>query len=58
MEIKKKLITKDCGCTHQLPNKKIEANPDCNSCQGTGKLEDSIYYHIANGMCFDGDTIK
>ena len=49
---------KDCGCTHQLPNQKVKANPICRSCEGTGKLEDSIYFHICNGIAIEGDTIK
>jgi len=30
----------------------------CKACHGTGKWEESIYYHIYKGQCFDGDTIK
>jgi len=54
----KKQINKRCGCTHKLPNKRVIANPNCKSCNGTGELEDSIYFHIINGICLEGDTVK
>jgi hypothetical protein len=54
----KKQIMKRCGCTHRLPNKKVIANSTCKSCNGTGELEDSIYFHTVNGICVDGDTVK
>lgn len=53
----KKLIIKDCGCS--LTNsKKHKAKKDCKSCDGTGKLEDSIHYIIdtKNKIAFDKDT--
>jgi hypothetical protein len=58
ISVEKKQIMKRCGCTHKLPDETIAANPNCKSCGGTGELEDSIYYHTVNGICFDGDTIK
>lgn len=57
-QIIKKDIFKDCGCTHELPNKKVKKDPNCKSCNGTGILEDGIYYHIVNGICIDGDSLK
>jgi len=53
--IKKKLITKVCCCCFVRGQKPLKS---CKQCNGTGRVEDSIYYHIANGMCFDGDTVK
>ena len=55
VEIKKKLIKKVCCCCYkpgESPRK------DCPRCNGTGEIEDSIYYHTVNGVCWDGDTIK
>jgi DnaJ-class molecular chaperone len=59
ISIEKKQIMKRCGCTHQLPNKTIAANPNCKSCNGTGELEDSIYYFIdeKNKIAIDSDTL-
>lgn len=53
----KKLIEKDCGCTHELNQPKQLAKKDCKSCKGTGKLEDSMYYIIdnKNKIAFDSD---
>lgn len=50
---------KRCGCTHQLPNKTVDVNPNCKSCNGTGELEDSIYYFIdeKNKIAIDSDTL-
>jgi len=55
----KKQINKRCGCTHQLPNKKVAANKKCKSCNGTGELEDSIYYFIdnKNKIAIDSDNL-
>ena len=58
IEIIKKKITKRCGCTHKLPNETVACNPNCKSCDGTGELEDSIYFHIVNGIAIEGDTVK
>lgn len=56
----KKLIIKDCGCTFKIDDVKKDTNKDCKSCEGTGKLEDSIYYIIdeKNKICFDKDTLE
>ena len=33
-------------------------NVSCPICKGTGIFKDYIYYHIVNGICFSGDTLK
>lgn len=33
-------------------------NKACKTCDGTGYFVRKHYFHIVNGMCFDGDTIK
>ena len=30
----------------------------CKVCGATGIYLETFYYHIVNGMCFSGDTIK
>lgn len=30
----------------------------CKVCHNTGMWEESIYYHIVNGICFSGDSLK
>jgi len=30
----------------------------CPTCKGTGIFKDYIWYHIINGICYDGDTLK
>jgi len=57
-QVIKKLIMKDCGCTFEIDKPKKKPKHDCKSCGSSGELEDSIYFHIGNGIAFDGDTIK
>ncbi len=30
----------------------------CKTCNGTGIFEETTYFHIVNGICFSGDTLK
>jgi len=30
----------------------------CPSCRGTGKHIETFYYHVVNGICVSGDTLK
>ena len=30
----------------------------CPTCNGTGIFKDYIWYHIVNGICISGDTLK
>ena len=30
----------------------------CSACDGTGIYKEYAYYHIVNGICFSGDTLK
>jgi len=55
VEITKKLIEKVCCCCFEKGQKPVK---DCRMCKGTGEVEDSIYFHTAKGICFDGDTVK
>ena len=61
IEIVEKHNAKPCMCTHKLEGGvhfKKEPDKNCTSCFGSGVIEDNIYFHTANGICFDGDTIK
>lgn len=56
VKIDKKTITQDC---HWCNGKGIQ----CMKCAGTGRTEESIYYHTYKGKdgkmyCIDGDTAK
>jgi len=54
LEIITKIIEKKCGCCCPEGT----PTPSCKSCKGTGKIYDNMVYHIVNGMCWDGDTVK
>ena len=30
----------------------------CKTCNGTGIFIETTYFHIVNGICFSGDTLK
>ena len=44
---------RDCACKG-LPIYYSE----CDMCNGTGIWIEKHYYHIVNGICIDGDTVK
>lgn len=59
MEVLEKVNEKPCGCTHRLTqSQRVAPNPNCKSCKGTGYLQDNLMFHLVNGICVDGDTIK
>ena len=64
LEIIKKTIEQKCykcgGEGFVLENKYKYV---CSTCNGSGKWEESIFYHVysdkkGNRICFDGDTLK
>ncbi len=61
VEIIKKDLSSKCWCCEGLRviyNKKTDILELCSTCDGTGIFKEYIYYHIANGICFSGDTLK
>lgn len=59
VEIIKKEIDLECYVCDGTGNIKEEnITRSCPICQGTGIFKDYIYFHIVNGICFSGDSLK
>ena len=55
VEIIKKNLSKKCYICDGTGKTKSKM---CRACEGTGVFPESIYYHIIDGVCYDGDTLK
>ena len=58
LKVIKKTLKYVCYCCKQSIRGVTVPKKDCKACKGTGYFTDEIYYHIINGICIDGDTIK
>jgi hypothetical protein len=58
LKVMKKVTKTPCYCCSNSLYGKAKPRKNCKECHGTGKYKEYIYYHIANGICFSGDTIK
>lgn len=63
MKIIKKTLKYPCYCCKKSVRGKTVKRKNCKACNGTGKFNDEVYYHIItdkNGKqyAFLGDTIK
>ena len=55
VEIIKKITESEC---YRCSGKGKVDNKPCIGCAGTGQYKHTHYFHIVNGICFDGDTLK
>ena len=59
MDNKLEVITKIQKPTcYRCEGRKKVNGVNCKTCEGKGYFVRKHYYHIVNGMCWDGDTIK
>jgi DnaJ-class molecular chaperone len=57
LKIIKKVIKSPCYCCSVIGGNPVPQK-ECKTCNGTGIYKENFYYHIINGQCIDGDTIK
>lgn len=58
VEVVKKVLKYPCYCCKNSVRGKTVPQKSCKACHGTGMFIDEVYYHIVNGICVDGDTLK
>jgi len=58
LKIIKKKFKYPCYCCKKSIRGKTVKKGTCKACGGSGFFKDEIYYHIVNGIAYDGDTLK